>query len=75
MSKSPKADDCKTAPQPPISQPDYAGNEFKFRYDLGQVVDGNISPIDACFYSTGGYDGTLFVVCGNLLSDCVVCKE
>jgi hypothetical protein len=67
-------DDCKTAPQPPISQPANASNEFKFRYDLGQVVDGNIAPIDACYYSTGGGDGTLFVVCGTLLKDCVVAK-
>lgn len=73
MSKAPK-DDCVTPPLPPISTPDYAGNEFKFRYDLGQVVDGNIAPIDVCYYSTGGYDGTKFVLCGNLIQDCVICK-
>jgi len=68
------ADDCVTPPLPPIPAPTDASNEFKFRYDLGQVVDGAVAPVDICYYSTGGSDGTFFVICGNLISDCIMCK-
>ena len=61
-------------PLPPIPQPTTANNEFKYRYDLGQVVDGGVAPVDVCYYSVGGGDGTLFYVCGNLIMDCIVCK-
>ena len=67
-------DDCPSVPTPPSPHPIQANNEFKFRYDLGQVIDGGISPVDACFYSAGGADGTLFVLCGTLIMDCVMCR-
>jgi len=69
------ADDCQEAPLPPIPKPDHASNELKFRYDLGQVVDGGIAPIDVCYFSTGGYDGRAFVLCGNLIKECVMCWD